>query len=319
MNFFRHPAVAALPVGWWSVDNGQSTSFGAGQTFSEIMSQGSLIYANLQGSDREKFVDRTSGTLRDYAIGLHENAKAVNEQQSSRLVAMFGDREVVRHFLENYGPTGKSHPPLGLGDPTLEPSATSLSPGETREVNHPPLTLNPGEKWTSEPHQPEFPREFGAAKLLSTSTTRLSQTGHIVCTRLLDFEGIEGRVLSISTYEPDGSDASTTYQDATRLEIWERPRGYAPDAARVAHLENTIVGLLGRPDRSPLFADPAQSPHRPVDVGKYSIAVPPAQTVSELSQFRQKVGSVVSASERSVLHPQISTPGSGAIIDALLQ
>lgn len=314
MSFFEDPAIAHLSVSWWAVDSGASTSFGSGQTFSKIIRTASSTYSSLSGPPREKFVEQLSGKLQDYSIGLHESAKAVDAAQASRLVLMFGSKEVVHHFLENYGP-----PERVAGAPP-SPRPTPIALGWAEDPAHPPRRLSPTERWTEEPYQPELPPEFGTADLLSTAKQRDPHSGFVICARLLEFAGVEGRVLAMSSYGASGSNGSTIYLDASRLEVWGLPTGEEYSEDQRSRLEGAIIALLGQPGSPACTAPANRSSSRQVEDGKYSMSVPDTGTVSELILLRSQTQSVmVSGARAFVMHPQIPLRQSGGITAEFLR
>lgn len=106
LDFLSQPDIAHLPVSWSGVESPEgSLSWGANVTFASLMNQSKKVYLAMGESDAISEI--TSSRLQDYAIGLHEDKKIIDEAQTSELISLFQDKNSLKFFLENYQEMGE--------------------------------------------------------------------------------------------------------------------------------------------------------------------------------------------------------------------
>jgi len=100
LDFLSQKEIANLPVEWNDVETPTGKSWGNNVSFANIMNAAKGIK---EGSNSFEMVTPTlSERLQDYAIGLHEDKKVINEKEASELITMFQNKETLIYFLENY-------------------------------------------------------------------------------------------------------------------------------------------------------------------------------------------------------------------------
>ena len=100
LKLFSDKDLAKLPVSWSGVENSRGNkSYGANVSFQEIMRQGQTSHKALASDEGIK---NLSETLQDYVIGLHENAKLIDQEMACDLLEIFQNPKNVDFFLKNY-------------------------------------------------------------------------------------------------------------------------------------------------------------------------------------------------------------------------
>lgn len=162
MSYFKNPAVADTRVSWFGVDTGSSISYGS-TTFSSIMRRGASSYDHASGKgDRETALSRVSGELQDYSVGLHESAGLVDSSQAARLISMFQDRGVVRHFLENYQAPPEKAPPVVESQAFKSGASVVMQMSDEGPDGRKVLSVS----WSRPGRIPEPANRFDASKLV---------------------------------------------------------------------------------------------------------------------------------------------------------
>lgn len=100
LDFLSQKEIATVPVSFQAIETPNGKSYGANVTFAGIMNEAKKIHEGLKGEGSLK--ETVSSRLQDYAIGLHEDKKIINQSQTSELVAMFQDEGSIEYFLDNY-------------------------------------------------------------------------------------------------------------------------------------------------------------------------------------------------------------------------
>jgi hypothetical protein len=122
LKYLSEKSVSDLPVSWDSVETPRGVSYGGNVKFSDLMIAAKNVYDS--GGKGELFVEHVSSQLQDYAIGLHESQKLINQDQAAELVSLFQDKNSVRYFLDNYDFPDKSKSLDGVEEniPKIKPT-----------------------------------------------------------------------------------------------------------------------------------------------------------------------------------------------------
>lgn len=100
LDFLSQKEIATTPVSFQAVETPNGKSWGANVTFAGIMNEAKGVHRGSGGMEAMKEV--VSSRLQDYAIGLHEDKKIIDQNQTSELISMFQDKNSINYFLENY-------------------------------------------------------------------------------------------------------------------------------------------------------------------------------------------------------------------------